>query len=162
MRAAAAPARRRWTILSLGAAVLALLVIVPVLSVFSNVVAGGTSDTWGHLADTVLPDYVGNTVILIFGVGLGVSSIGVTTAWLTAMHEFPGRRFFEWALVLPLAVPAYVMAYVYTDFLQFVGPVQSFLRDEWSHSQWQDFSLSQLFREEAEVTYTLNEAKEVC
>ena len=129
LRAAAAPARRRWTILSLGAAVLALLVIVPVLSVFSNVVAGGTSDTWGHLADTVLPDYVGNTVILIFGVGLGVSSIGVTTAWLTAMHEFPGRRFFEWALVLPLAVPAYVMAYVYTDFLQFVGPVQSFLRE---------------------------------
>jgi iron(III) transport system permease protein len=49
----------------------------------------------------------------------------VTTAWLTAMHEFPGRRFFEWALVLPLAMPAYVMAYVYTDFLQFVGPVQT-------------------------------------
>ncbi len=127
------PARRNWSVLGVSAAVLALLVIVPVLSVFSNVLAGGTSGTWRHLADTVLPDYVGNTLILIVGVGLGVSSIGVTTAWLTAMHDFPGRRFFEWALVLPLAVPAYVMAYVYTDFLQFVGPVQTFLREtfEW-------------------------------
>ena len=115
--------------LSIVAALLALLVIVPVLSVFSNVLVGGTGDTWNHLAETVLPEYISNTIILCVGVGLGVSSIGVATAWLTAMHDFPGRRFFEWALVLPLAVPAYVMAYVYTDFLQFVGPVQSFLRE---------------------------------
>jgi hypothetical protein len=62
----------------------------------------------------------------------------VATAWLTAMHDFPGRRFFEWALVLPLAVPAYVMAYVYTDFLQFVGPVQTLLRETfgWQHGDY--------------------------
>ena len=115
--------------LSVVAGVMAVLIAIPVLSVFSNVLAGGTGDTWRHLAATVLSDYIGNTVILCLGVGLGVSSIGITTAWLTSMHDFPGRRFFEWALVLPLAVPAYVMAYVYTDFLQFIGPVQSTLRE---------------------------------
>lgn len=110
------------------ATVIALLAAVPVLAVFLAVLSGGTGATWSHLASTVLGEYVGNTLILCVGVGLGVASIGVTTAWLTAMHDFPGRGFFEWALVLPLAVPAYVMAYVYTDFLQFVGPVQTALR----------------------------------
>ena len=101
---------------------------MPIASVFSSLADLSTGATWAHLASTVLPEYIGNTVILCLGVGLGVSSIGVTTAWLTVMHDFPGRRFFEWALILPLAVPAYVMAYVYTDFLQFVGPVQHALR----------------------------------
>ncbi|BAL24121.1 iron ABC transporter permease [Azoarcus sp. KH32C] len=110
------------------ALLIALLIAMPVLSVFSNVFVGGTGGTWAHLASTVLPEFVRNSLILCVGVGLGVSSIGITTAWLTTMLEFPGRRFFEWALVLPLAVPAYVMAYVYTDFLQFVGPLQSWLR----------------------------------
>ncbi|NMG54999.1 ABC transporter permease [Aromatoleum aromaticum] len=115
--------------LTLGALLIAVLIATPVISVFSNVFAGGTSATWSHLASTVLPEFIRNTVILCVGVGLGVSSIGITTAWLTTMLDFPGRRFFQWALVLPLAVPAYVMAYVYTDFLQFVGPVQSWLRE---------------------------------
>ncbi|MCK0508847.1 ABC transporter permease [Aromatoleum anaerobium] len=115
--------------LTLGALLIAALIATPVISVFSNVFAGGTSGTWSHLASTVLPEFIRNTVVLCVGVGLGVSSIGITTAWLTTMLDFPGRRFFQWALVLPLAVPAYVMAYVYTDFLQFVGPVQSWLRE---------------------------------
>ncbi|WP_295007027.1 iron ABC transporter permease [uncultured Dechloromonas sp.] len=116
----------------------ALLAGLPVASVGLNLFAGGTSETWAHLASTVLPDYIVNSLWLCLGVGLGVGTLGVTTAWLTAMHEFPGRRFFEWALVLPLAVPAYVMAYVYTDFLQFVGPVQTFLRDTfgWEHGDY--------------------------
>ncbi len=128
----------RWSSLTLVAVVIALLIAAPVLSVFSNVFAGGTSDTWGHLVDTVLGEFVANTVILCVGVGLGVASIGVTTAWLTTMHDFPGRRVFEWALILPLAVPAYVMAYVYTDFLQFVGPLQSWLRAtfEWRRGDY--------------------------
>ncbi|KON80062.1 iron ABC transporter permease [Azoarcus sp. PA01] len=115
--------------LTLGALLIAVLIATPVISVFSNVFTGGTSGTWSHLAGTVLPEFIRNTVILCVGVGLGVASIGITTAWLTTMLDFPGRRFFQWALVLPLAVPAYVMAYVYTDFLQFVGPVQSWLRE---------------------------------
>jgi iron(III) transport system permease protein len=116
----------------------ALLAGLPVASVGLNLFAGGTSETWGHLSSTVLPEYIANSLWLCLGVGLGVGVVGVTTAWLTAMHDFPGRRFFEWALVLPLAVPAYVMAYVYTDFLQFVGPVQTFLRDTfgWEHGDY--------------------------
>ena len=115
-------------LLIIGIAV-ALLAGLPVASVGLNLFAGGTSETWAHLSHTVLPEYIANSLWLCLGVGLGVGTVGVATAWLTAMHDFPGRRFFEWALVLPLAVPAYVMAYVYTDFLQFVGPVQSTLRD---------------------------------
>ncbi|GLT22798.1 iron(III) ABC transporter permease [Zoogloea oryzae] len=94
-----------------------------------NLLAGGTSATWSHLAATVLPEYIQNSLALCLGVGVGVAIVGVATAWLTTMHDFPGRRVFDWALVLPLAMPAYVMAYVYTDFLQFVGPVQTALRD---------------------------------
>ncbi len=118
--------------------VVAMLAGLPVASVGLNLFAGGTSETWGHLSSTVLPEYIANSLWLCLGVGLGVGVVGVTTAWLTAMHEFPGRRIFEWALVLPLAVPAYVMAYVYTDFLQFVGPVQTFLRDSfgWEHGDY--------------------------
>ena len=116
------------SVLTLAAVIIAVFIAAPVLSVFSNVFVGGTGETWAHLSDTVLGDFVFNTVVLCLGVGLGVASIGITTAWLTTMLDFPGRRFYEWALVLPMAMPAYVMAYAYTDFLQFVGPVQSGLR----------------------------------
>ncbi|WP_153146162.1 iron ABC transporter permease [Dechloromonas sp. H13] len=120
------------------AVLVALLAALPVASVGLNIFVGGTSATWSHLAQTVLPEYIVNSLLLCLGVGLGVALVGVTTAWLTAMHDFPGRRIFEWALVLPLAMPAYVMAYVYTDFLQFVGPVQSALRETfgWQHGDY--------------------------
>ena len=119
-------------------AALATLIGLPVMSVLTNIFSGGTGATWQHLLTTVLPEYVSNTLWLCLGVGLGVIVVGVTTAWLTTMHDFPGRRFFEWALVLPLAVPAYVLAYVYTDFLQFVGPLQSGLRETfgWSRADY--------------------------
>ncbi|HNM82356.1 MAG TPA: iron ABC transporter permease, partial [Rhodocyclaceae bacterium] len=128
----------RVSLLTATAVAIAVLAAVPVASVGFNLFAGGTSATWAHLAQTVLADYVQNSLLLCLGVGLGVAIFGVATAWLTAMHEFPGRRFFEWALVLPLAMPAYVMAYVYTDFLQFVGPVQTALRETfgWSHGDY--------------------------
>ena len=118
--------------------VVAALIGLPVASVLANIFSGGTGDTWRHLASTVLPDYVGSTLWLCLGVGCGVVVVGVATAWLTAMHDFPGRRVFEWALVLPLAMPAYVLAYVYTDFLQFAGPVQRWLRDffGWRHGDY--------------------------
>jgi len=107
----------------------ALLVALPIASVGSFVLAGGSGDTWAHLAATVLPDYITTTLWLCAGVGLGVSLLGVGSAWLVTRHEFAGRATFEWALVLPLAMPAYVMAYTYTDLLQYVGPVQSALRE---------------------------------
>lgn len=124
--------------LVLTAFLIALLAGLPVASVGFNLFLGGTNQTWSHLAGTVLPEYIGNSLTLCLGVGVGVAVIGVTTAWLTTMHDFPGRKVFEWALVLPLAMPAYVMAYVYTDFLQFVGPVQTSLREffEWRRGDY--------------------------
>ena len=118
--------------------VVALLAGLPVASVGLNLFVSGTSGTWAHLAQTVLPEYILNSLWLCLGVGCGVGVLGVATAWLTSMHDFPGRRIFDWALVLPLAMPAYVMAYVYTDFLQFVGPVQTALRETfgWEHGDY--------------------------
>jgi len=120
--------------LAVAALAIAALAAAPILSVWANIFSSGTGETWSHLADTVLPEYVANTLWLCLGVGGGAALVGVSTAWLVTMLEFPGRRFFEWALVLPLAVPAYVMAYSYTDLLQFVGPVQTWLRDSFG---WQ-------------------------
>jgi iron(III) transport system permease protein len=110
------------TALAIGA-LLALPVLFVVFSVF-----GGATDTWAHLAATALPRYVGNTVLLLLMVAWGVISMGVLSAWLVTVYRFPGRDTLEWALMLPLAMPAYVMAYAYTDWLQFTGPVQSALR----------------------------------
>ncbi len=111
---------------------IAVLIALPVVVVLLNIFVPG-SGTWAHLAATVLPEYVGNSLGLMLGVAFGVMVGGITTAWLTTMCRFPGRRLFEWALLLPMAVPAYVMAYAYTDLLQFAGPVQSWLREvmEW-------------------------------
>lgn len=114
--------------LTLMATVIGALCALPVASVFLNLFASGTPGVWEHLAQTVLPEYAVNTLGLLLGVGTGVMVVGIATAWLTTMHEFPGRRAFEWALILPLSMPAYVVAFVYTDLLQFVGPVQSGLR----------------------------------
>jgi len=110
--------------ISLGAAALILL---PILAVVASVF-GAAGDTWAHLARTALGHYVLNTALLVAGVAAGVMSIGVLSAWLVTAYRFPGQRLLEWALVLPLAMPAYVMAYAYTDWLQFTGPVQSALR----------------------------------
>lgn len=82
----------------------------------------------GEMASTVLPDYLSTTLALCLMVALGVALIGISTAVVVTLFEFPGRRFFEWALLSPLAMPAYVVAYAYTDFLQFSGPLQTFLR----------------------------------
>ena len=109
------------------AIIAALLVCVPIAVVVASVFLHDQG-TWAHLASTVLPGYVGNTVVLVLGVGLGVSVLGVGTAWLVTACRFPGRRALEWMLVLPLAAPAYVLAYAYTDVLQFSGPLQSALR----------------------------------
>lgn len=115
----------------------AALFLIPVVSVLSNVLRVG-SGTWQHLSQTVLPEYLFNTVMLALCVGIGVPVIGVATAWLVTMCRFPLRRVFEWALILPLAFPAYVMAYTYTDFLQPAGALQSALRDltGWSYGDY--------------------------
>jgi len=119
---------RRPTPLAIVAVAVASLLALPVLVVLSNVFTP-TEGTWSHLASTVLPEYVSNSLLLMAGVAFGVMVGGISTAWLTVMCRFPGHKVFEWALLLPMAVPAYVMAYAYTDFLQFSGPVQTWIRD---------------------------------
>ena len=104
-----------------------VLLALPVLFVVSSVFGGG-GETWDHIVETALARYVSNTALLLLGVAWGVISMGVLSAWLVTVYRFPGRTTLEWALMLPLAMPAYVMAYAYTDWLQFTGPVQTGLR----------------------------------
>ncbi|TNI76664.1 ABC transporter permease [Aeromonas media] len=105
----------------------ALLLGLPVLAlIFSAFSADG--DLFRHLADTVLLDYLGNTSGLVLGVVLLSLLFGVPTAWLVAMCQVPGRRALQWALMLPMAMPSYIVAYVYTDLLDYSGPLQAGLR----------------------------------
>ncbi|MDE0422943.1 MAG: iron ABC transporter permease [Gammaproteobacteria bacterium] len=115
---------RLWTVL---AWVIATLVGIPIIVVAAALVTP-ESASWSHLRETVLAGYVVNTIALTVAVGGLAALIGVAAAWTVATREFPGRRVFSWALVLPLAAPAYVVAYVYTDLLEFAGPLQSALR----------------------------------
>ncbi|HEY7776461.1 MAG TPA: iron ABC transporter permease, partial [Kineobactrum sp.] len=105
-----------------------LIIAVPVMVVVASLLAG-YSPAWQHLLSTVLSDYVFNSLVLMLGVGMGTFFLGVSAAWLTALCDFPGRRFFSWALLLPMAMPAYIMAYTYTGMLDYAGPVQTLLRD---------------------------------
>jgi iron(III) transport system permease protein len=122
------PSRFRFR-LPLGGLALALaaLCLLPVLAV-ALAAATGSFATWTHLAGTVLPSYALNTALLALLVAAGTAAVGTGAAWLVTMTRFPGVRLFEIALALPLAFPAYVLAYAYTDFLDHPGPVQTLLR----------------------------------
>lgn len=113
-----------WTV---GVLLVALLIATPILFIVASVFAE-TGEIWQHLATTVLPEYLQHSFTLMVGVGFGVAIIGVGTAWLVTMCCFPGSRILEWALLLPLAAPAYLLAYTYTHLLDFFGPVQTALR----------------------------------
>lgn len=110
------------------AIIIASVVMLPVGVILSSVFASEPG-VWGHLVDNVLGGLLLNTFWLVLGVALGTSVLGVSLAWLTAVCEFPGRRFFSWALLLPLAVPAYVTAFVAIGLLDFTGPLQTWLRE---------------------------------
>ncbi len=126
----------RWIV---GACLAAGLASLPLLSV-AWLALFPTENIWPHLLSTVLPRYLKNTLILMGGVGTLAVIIGVGTAWLVTMCRFPARRVFEWLMILPFAAPAYVVAYVYTDLLEYAGPVQRLLRDlfGWTspHDYW--------------------------
>ena len=111
---------------------IALLVGVPVAGVLSNLFSGPALSagigTFAHLWATVLPEYIVNSVLIAVIVAVLTAVLGIGCAWLVAAFDFPGRKFFAWALILPLAMPAYVVAYAYTDFLQYTGPLQTGLR----------------------------------
>ncbi len=119
-----------WTVSVL---VVACIAAIPIITVLGLAIAP-TEDIWRHLLDTVLSRYVRTTLILMIGVGFGTFVIGTGAAWIVTMCNFPAKRIFEWALLLPMAVPAYVIAYVYTDLLEYSGPLQNALR---SSFDWQ-------------------------
>ncbi len=117
---------------------IALLIAAPVLVVLRGIFVDA-GDVWQNLVETVLSTYIRNSLWLCLGVGLGTLVIGTTTAWLVTMCRFPGGHFFEWALLLPLAAPAYLLAYVYTDLLAFYGPVQGWLRQQFGWQNTNDY-----------------------
>lgn len=119
-----------------------LIVTAAVLALPVIVILGSLTlpfgPVWQHLLDTVLHSYISNSLLLMLGVAAGTLLLGVPTAWLMAVCDFPGRRFFNWALLLPMAMPAYIIAYTYTGLLDFTGPLQSALRDAfgWRYGEY--------------------------
>ena len=121
----------------------AVLVLAPIVALI--VTASGLSpDLWRHLFAYVLPAAVGDTLILLAGVGLVTVSVGTATAWLVTAYEFPGRRIVDWALLLPLAMPTYIIAYAYLDILHPIGPVQTALRALLGFESPRDFRLPEV------------------
>ena len=121
----------------------ALLMLVPIAGVVGSLFTAD-GGAWAHLSHSTLPELVSNSLLLAAAVALGVVSIGTICAWITAHHDFPGRSVFEWLLILPLAMPAYVMAYAYTDVFQYAGPLQSFLRESFGWQGKADYWFPQI------------------
>jgi iron(III) transport system permease protein len=114
----------RWSVL-----VPALLLALPVLVVFASILQPQPG-VWRHLSQTVLPDYVVNSILLAGGTGVGALLLGTGAAWIISQYQFVLRRYLDWLLLLPLAMPAYIIAYTYTGILDFAGPLQSALRTQ--------------------------------
>ncbi|WP_137170364.1 iron ABC transporter permease [Marinomonas sp. FW-1] len=137
--------KSKWNWLKIAAMMIAAILALPILVVLVNVVIGD-GEVWLHLYQTVLAEYISNSLLLMLGVGVGVLLIGVPCAWLTSMCHFPGRNFFSWALLLPMAMPAYIIAYTYTGVLDFAGPVQTFIREltGWRYGEYWFFEIRSL------------------
>ena len=118
-------AQRRWYSIVFAIAGLVLLPLSVLLLSWQQV----DGEIWAHLWQTQMPRLLSNTLALLLGVGIGVTLLGVSLAWLTSLCEFPGRRWLDWALMLPFAIPAYVLAFVFVGLLDFAGPLQSLLRE---------------------------------
>jgi len=126
-----------WT---LGTLIIVLAVMAPLLSL---AVYGlqGSFEHWGHLFESVIPDAALNTLILLAGVGVLVTCLGTGAAWLVSAYEFPTRSWLNWALLLPLAVPTYIIAFAYLDLWHPIGPIQTVLRDLLGYSSPRDLRL---------------------
>lgn len=130
----------RWLI---AAIITTAIVALPVLSVI-YLAFFPEENIWPHLIETTLPRYLITTLQLMVGVAVITLVVGLSSAWAVTMCEFPGRRFFEWAMLLPFAVPAYVIAYVYTSLLDYAGPVQGALRDWFGWNSAADYWFPQI------------------
>lgn len=129
---------RRYPLASLGALAIAGLAVVPILALVIIALRGDAA-VWSHLVSTVLPPSLRATTLLMLGVGLCTAVVGVASAWLVSMCRFPGRGLLEWMLLLPLAVPTYVVAYCYVELLDYVGPVQTALRNLFGFTSRRDY-----------------------
>ncbi len=116
---------QKWMILSL------FIIFILLCPIFSIILSSLDFNflIWKHLISTKLSIYIFNTLILLFGVGIVSLFFGISTAWIIASYNFPFSKIFEWALILPLAIPAYIVAYCYTDLLDYSGFIQTFIRD---------------------------------
>jgi len=128
---------------SLTTLVIVALILVPLLAIFW-LAFFPTENVWPHLVSTVLPRYVANSLTLMISVAICSGVIGVCTAWAVVMYQFPGRRWMEWALLLPLAVPAYIGAYAFVDFFEFAGAFQTTLRDIFGWQTSRDYWFPEL------------------
>ena len=115
---------KRW---KWSAGLLSGVVLFPLLAL-AWIAMSPVGDIWGHLLSTVLPGSFATTILLMAGVGIITIAIGVLTAWLVTMCDFPGRRYLDWALLIPLAVPTYIVAFAYVEVFDYTGPVQSLIR----------------------------------
>ncbi|WP_027126957.1 ABC transporter permease [Gelidibacter mesophilus] len=116
-----------------GAIIILLLVLTPVFTILIKLF-DKPGEHWGHIASNLLLSYFANSFLLLLGVGTFTFLIGVSMAWLVSVYEFPGRKYFEWLLILPLAFPSYMMAYSYVGILEYTGPVQAFFRNNFDIS----------------------------
>ena len=117
---------------------IATLVVLPILAVIWFALTP-TDNIWPHLWATTLPRYLVNTGLLMGATGLLTAMVGAGAAWLVVMYQFPGRKWLEWALLLPLAVPAYVGAFALVDFLEYAGPVQTLMRSIFGWESAKDY-----------------------
>jgi ABC-type sugar transport system permease subunit len=124
-----------WQYLSL---LILVFLSVPIASIVF-ISLGQSGDLWVHLFDTVLPKYIMTTLWLMIGSVIGATIIGVSTAWVTSVYDFKGKTLLRTLLTLPLAMPAYLMAYVWTDLLEYAGPFQNSLRSFFLWKSSQDY-----------------------
>ena len=127
----------RFNTWNIGIAVSCFILAAPIGLVFVSVFFPQT-EIWQHLYSTVLTDYIVNSLALAFGVGILVMLIGTALAWCIARYEFTGRKQLQWLILLPMAMPAYIIAYTYTGLLDFAGPIQTLLREtfEWHYGDY--------------------------
>ncbi|MBR2575008.1 MAG: iron ABC transporter permease [Loktanella sp.] len=144
------PKRRRIDPWSVGALVIAAMVMMPILAVVWFALTP-TENIWPHLISTTLPRYLSNTFVLMLSVGAITAVVGTGTAWLVVMYRFPGRAVLQWTLLMPLAVPAYVGAYALVDFLEYAGPVQTALRDAFGWTSPRDYWFPAIRTREAAI-----------
>ncbi|MCH7411071.1 iron ABC transporter permease [Belliella sp. DSM 111904] len=113
----------------IGYALLILVIVAtPIFTILFKLFAS-PGDSWSHITNNLLAGYFQNTLLLLLGVAALTFLLGVSTAWLVSNYEFPGRKYFEWLLILPLGFPGYIMAYTYVGILDYTGPIQTFFRN---------------------------------